>query len=141
VEYQHPVPAPAAVPDPDDAADVDQLEPADGELGDLDHADAELADAAAVADADLDADLDAGMDADMLDQRNPADRDGYDAVLAEAEQALDDVDHALRRLDDGTYGICEMCGEPISDRRLEELPAARTCEGHPQLTDQLGGAG
>ena len=61
----------------------------------------------------------------------------YDLVLAEAEQTLDDVDHALKRLDDGSYGTCEECGGPIEERRLEALPAARTCEGHPQLTDQL----
>ena len=59
----------------------------------------------------------------------------YEAVLAEAERILDDVDHALARLDEGTYGTCEQCGQPIAEGRLALLPAARSCERHPQLTD------
>jgi RNA polymerase-binding protein DksA len=37
------------------------------------------------------------------------------------------VDAALARLDAGTYGICVTCGKPISDARLEALPAAAHC--------------
>jgi len=37
------------------------------------------------------------------------------------------VELALSRLDDGTYGRCETCGEPIAERRLAEHPIARTC--------------
>jgi DnaK suppressor protein len=33
----------------------------------------------------------------------------------------------LTRLDAGTYGTCEVCGEPIGTARLEARPAARTC--------------
>ncbi len=57
-------------------------------------------------------------------------------VLAEAEVLLDDIDHALHRLDAGTYGTCEVCGVCIDDERLAERPTARTCDGHPQLTEQ-----
>jgi len=63
----------------------------------------------------------------------------YEALLAEAEQVLDDVDHALARLDDGTYGTCELCGGPIDPGRLAGHPAARSCERHPQLTDPATG--
>lgn len=59
----------------------------------------------------------------------------HEAVLAEAERTLDDVEHALHRLEQGTYGTCAVCGEPIDEARLETMPAARTCGGHPQLTD------
>ena len=38
-----------------------------------------------------------------------------------------DVEHALKRLDDGTYGTCEACGKPIDGGRLEAMPAARFC--------------
>jgi DnaK suppressor protein len=48
-------------------------------------------------------------------------------VLERIEAELDDVEHALRRLDDGTYGTCEACGQPIGDERLEAIPAARFC--------------
>ena len=54
----------------------------------------------------------------------------YEAVLTEAERTLDDVDRALERLDDGTYGTCEACGEPIAEDRLDAHAAARTCERH-----------
>jgi DnaK suppressor protein len=40
---------------------------------------------------------------------------------------LRDVLAALRKLDDGAFGDCERCGDPISDKRLEALPFARYC--------------
>lgn len=49
------------------------------------------------------------------------------AVLDDLERELGDVDVALRRLDDGTYGTCEVCGETISEARLEASPATRLC--------------
>jgi RNA polymerase-binding transcription factor DksA len=49
------------------------------------------------------------------------------SILEQVEAELADVEHALRRLEDGTYGICEACGEPIGEDRLEALPAARFC--------------
>jgi DnaK suppressor protein len=36
-----------------------------------------------------------------------------------------DIDQALRRIEEGTYGVCERCGKPIDERRLEALPTAR----------------
>lgn len=49
------------------------------------------------------------------------------AVLDELERELGDVDVALRRLDDGSYGTCEVCGDAISEARLEASPATRLC--------------
>ena len=49
------------------------------------------------------------------------------AILENVEAELGDIDHAIRRLDDGTYGTCEACGKPIDDARLEAMPAARFC--------------
>ena len=37
------------------------------------------------------------------------------------------VEAALHRLDAGTYGLCEVCGQPIAEERLEARPAARFC--------------
>ena len=37
------------------------------------------------------------------------------------------VDHALQKFEDGTYGLCESCGQPIDPARLEALPYARRC--------------
>ena len=49
------------------------------------------------------------------------------ALLENIEAELADVEHAIRRLDDGTYGTCEACGKPIGDDRLEAMPATRYC--------------
>jgi len=44
-----------------------------------------------------------------------------------AQQQLDQIERAIARLDDGTYGICERCGKPISEERLLARPAATLC--------------
>jgi DnaK suppressor protein len=51
------------------------------------------------------------------------------AVLDAARRRLVDLDDALTRMDAGSYGICEVCGEPIPAERLEARPSARTCVG------------
>jgi len=40
---------------------------------------------------------------------------------------LTDVSDALQRLDDGTFGVCENCQQPISKERLDTLPYTRHC--------------
>ena len=52
------------------------------------------------------------------------------SILEQVEGELADVERALQRLDEGTYGRCEACGEPIDEERLEALPAARFCVKH-----------
>jgi RNA polymerase-binding transcription factor DksA len=52
------------------------------------------------------------------------------SILEQVEAELADVEHALRRLDDGTYGTCEVCGKAIPEERLEAMPAARLCLEH-----------
>ena len=49
------------------------------------------------------------------------------SILEGVEAELADVEHALRRLDEGTFGSCEACGQPIEDARLEAMPATRFC--------------
>jgi DnaK suppressor protein len=41
--------------------------------------------------------------------------------------ALREIDNALGKLEEGTYGICEICGKPIGLRRLKVMPSARLC--------------
>jgi RNA polymerase-binding transcription factor DksA len=48
-------------------------------------------------------------------------------TLTIVEGELKDIDDALRRLELGTYGICEECGKPIDEARLEAVPWARYC--------------
>ena len=46
------------------------------------------------------------------------------------EGELADVARALERLDDGTYGTCEVCGTQLTDELLAASPAVRTCPEH-----------
>ena len=50
----------------------------------------------------------------------------------EAEVA--DIERALARLDDRSYGTCEVCGQPLDDTVLHERPAARYCARHLPMT-------
>ena len=52
------------------------------------------------------------------------------SILEQVEAELADVDRALHRLDGGTYGTCEACGDRIPDERLAVVPAARFCADH-----------
>jgi RNA polymerase-binding transcription factor DksA len=52
------------------------------------------------------------------------------SILEQINAELDDVERALLRLDDGSYGTCEACGGTIPDERLEVVPAARFCIEH-----------
>lgn len=47
--------------------------------------------------------------------------------LAELRQELDDVEAAMKRLEEGTYGQCEVCGAALPAAQLEAEPAARRC--------------
>jgi RNA polymerase-binding transcription factor DksA len=52
------------------------------------------------------------------------------SILEQVQAELAAVDRALQRLDDGTYGTCDVCGTTITDERLAVMPAARFCIGH-----------
>ena len=49
------------------------------------------------------------------------------ALVGQVRERLAEVDAALARLEAGTYGVCEVCGRPIAEARLEVRPTARTC--------------
>ena len=69
------------------------------------------------------------------------DRERDLSILEQIEGELADVEHALQRLDDGTYGTCEACGKPIPDERLEVLPATRFCLDDQALAEQESRSG
>lgn len=52
------------------------------------------------------------------------------ALASQLREQLDDVERALAKLDDGSYGACEVCGQRIGDARLEAMPATRFCIDH-----------
>ena len=49
------------------------------------------------------------------------------ALSAQARAAVEEIDRALARIDAGTYGICDRCGQPIPKARLKALPSASLC--------------
>jgi RNA polymerase-binding transcription factor DksA len=65
------------------------------------------------------------------------DRDFALSLLSQEQDALYEIEEALKRVDLGTYGICEMSGKPIAHPRLEALPFARyTVECQSQIEKQ-----
>ena len=49
------------------------------------------------------------------------------SLLGSEKDALDQIDGALEQIEDGSYGRCEECGEPIPKPRLEAIPYAAVC--------------
>ena len=77
----------------------------------------------------------ASRDTNADDEHDPEgatiafERAQVDAMVKEARHHLDEIDAALARVADGSYGTCEVCGQPIPSGRLEARPTSRTCAG------------
>ena len=56
-----------------------------------------------------------------------AERGEVEALAGNLRDSLNDVEAAIVKLDNGTFGVCESCGQPIPPARLEAKPAARLC--------------
>jgi RNA polymerase-binding protein DksA len=76
---------------------------------------------------------------------HPADlgSDAYDqevslGLMENENKLLADIDDALHRIDEGTFGRCEECNRPISRERLEAIPYARYCLKCAQARDNAG---
>jgi RNA polymerase-binding transcription factor DksA len=52
------------------------------------------------------------------------------SILEQLEAEISDLDTALRKIDEGTYGRCEICNQEIDPERLEAMPGTRTCREH-----------
>lgn len=69
------------------------------------------------------------------------DRDFALSLLAKEQDAIYEINEALKRIDAGTYGICEMSGELIPEERLEALPFTRftvTCQARIESEQRTG---
>jgi RNA polymerase-binding protein DksA len=64
------------------------------------------------------------------------DRELDEGLEEGAQQTLAQIDRALARLDDGTYGGCERCGKPIGEERLQARPWATLCIEDQRLADR-----
>jgi len=69
---------------------------------------------------------------DMASDRINADID----VLETETVMLDDIDQALRRIEDGSFGICVDCEQPIREERLDVLPYASRCIGCAEKSER-----
>jgi RNA polymerase-binding transcription factor DksA len=56
-----------------------------------------------------------------------AERSEIEALVGTLAETLHEIEDALGKMEDGTYGRCESCGGDIGDARLEAMPAARLC--------------
>ena len=71
------------------------------------------------------------FDDNFADSGQVAAEQGENKVLAaRLRSELDEVERALAKIDDGTYGRCEVCGAAIAEPRLEAMPATRFCIDH-----------
>lgn len=59
------------------------------------------------------------------------------AILEKHKDTLNKIDEALRKLDEGTYGKCNDCGQEISEKRLNVLPFAIYCVDCQQRREEL----
>lgn len=81
---------------------------------------------------------DPSLDENAIDAGNTLDDDiteieGHDRITAtklQMKQELAEVEVALKRLEEGTFGKCSVGGEDISPERLEAMPTARVCLKH-----------
>ena len=74
-----------------------------------------------------------GEEADPIDAADQIEELATNVPLVEElEKRHKDVEDALEKMEEGTYGSCEECGEPIPMKRLDANPAARTCMAHAQ---------
>jgi DnaK suppressor protein len=72
---------------------------------------------------------------DMAHQDSTGERDL--ALVEQQSRLRQQYDLALQRLDEGTYGICEDCGQPISEARLRQVPFARRCVACQSKAEEL----
>lgn len=74
------------------------------------------------------------MEVDTADENEVADKmeelEENELILGQLDKQLIEVEAALERIEKGTYGVCEISGDPIEKDRLEANPSARTCIKH-----------
>jgi len=81
----------------------------------------------------------AGEDGDAADVASDIyEREKALALIRTLELKLEAIDRALEHADQGTYGICEQCGERIEPERLDIVPEATMCVKCKNLTEQGG---
>ncbi len=68
------------------------------------------------------------FDENFADSAQVAAEQGEQRALGnQLREQLREVEHALQKLDAGSYGVCERCGNQIAEPRLEAMPSTRFC--------------
>jgi DnaK suppressor protein len=83
--------------------------------------------------------MDADRDIERMDRVQEEAAEVTLAALEEQERReMTEVQAALARIDAGTYGLCDVCGEAISPARLEAFPVARRCVHCQERVEKRG---
>jgi RNA polymerase-binding protein DksA len=78
--------------------------------------------------AEIDQELHTQLPADSEDQAvDLENQEALEALEKSGIQEIRRIEHALKRISEGTYGICAQCGADIDPKRLAVLPTATTC--------------
>ncbi|HMO77632.1 MAG TPA: TraR/DksA C4-type zinc finger protein [Candidatus Paceibacterota bacterium] len=77
-------------------------------------------------------DADLNTNADIVEEWNER-----RATLQDLEKDYRNIKRALAKIDTGNYGVCEISGEAIEEKRLQFIPEARTCMAHMEEEGQL----
>ncbi len=76
---------------------------------------------------------------ELLDMAADGELDYMAAVSAEADSStIGEIERALQKLQEGTYGVCEACGKVIKPRRLKARPFATQCLKCKESAERLG---
>lgn len=81
---------------------------------------------------EMDAEPDPNLAADRVEEW-----DERRATLSVLETRYNNIVRALKKIEEGTYGVCELSGEQIEDERLVAYPEARTTAAHADEADNL----
>ena len=80
---------------------------------------------------------DVGVDDESADAGTATfEREKELSIEQNVRDLIQKIDRALKRIDDGTYGICERCGKPIEKARLKALPYVDLCIKDAQATSR-----
>lgn len=78
--------------------------------------------------SEIDSELHSLLPADWEDQATQLEsQDALEGIEKSKIQEVRQIREALRRIAEGTYGVCAKCGEPINPKRLKALPTATRC--------------
>lgn len=97
------------------------------QLGDLDQAYPKPTDSIESSEGPQDFEEAAIDENEMVDERS---------IMRNDRALLTEVENALKRLEQGTYGICIVCGQPIPEKRLEAIPWAARCVKDEEQLEQ-----